>query len=202
MKKNILWICLGLIALAGLVFWGSVLTENLQMNMPSASDRPGQENGGNLAASQPVEEIPSESTELPADPTRPTPPAKVPPLREGEDLQARIEALSQEVYSLADYYVAQLAYLESEAHETFSELSEEEQTEENRRTIFIRCIKDVKNMEGACDDRVDEICNELGSLLLKTDGRMNLVSEVRFSYAKAKEPVKAGFLEKYADYFE
>lgn len=201
-KKNIFWICLGLILLAGLIYWGSVLTEDLKANMPPALDYSGADATEKPTASQPDdsqnETSPTESTGVPGHPSMPS---QVPPASEGEDLQARIDALTQEVYDLADYYVAQLAYLESAAHRTFNALPQEEQNEENRRTIFIRYIKEVKNMEGVCDDRVDAICNELGSLLLKTDGRMNIVSEVRFDYAKTKEPVKTQFLEKYADYF-
>lgn len=213
-KKNIIWICLGVALFAGLIVWGNVLMKQMEEKTPTVNVAPTTEAVESTKPTSAVEstEPPTESeaeqpTQMPTvpepteEPPRPTPPATVPPTSEGEDLQARIDALVQEVYGLRDYYVAKLAYLESTAHEEYEKLPAEKQTEDKRRSIALDCIDEAYAMESECDARMDAICSELSLLLLKTGGKMNLVNEIRYTYAKEKETAKTQFLERYAVYF-
>lgn len=216
-KKSIIWICLGAILFAGLIVWGNILTKNLEEKTPTVNVAPSTQAAESTqpptasegespappteSAGQPPEQTQSTATAPTQEPLHPTPPPTVPPTSEGEDLQARIDALVQEVYGLKDYYVAKLAYLESSAREEFDSLPAEKQTEDKRRSIALDCIDEAYAMESECDARMDAICSELSLLLLKTGGRMNLVNEIRYAYAKEKEEAKNQFLEKYAVYF-
>ena len=215
-KKNILLIFLAVPCLVGFMILGNSLTKKLEQETPPVvlpTEKPTEEH---IEKEDPFEiqpattETPSSSQESdsgegestqPPETVKPTAPPTVPPSTEGEDLQARIDALIEEVYALKDYYIAKLAYLENEAREKYNALPEDQRTSEKRRSMALNCVDEAYALENECDRRMNEICSELSYLLLKTDGRMNLVNDIRYAYAKEKEQAKSAFLEKYADYF-
>lgn len=224
-KKNILWIALAVAFLAALMVFGNILTEKLQEKSPpvvvpadtqvtektepteTASSQETENSSEELPSeshnSGSTEEIASSQTASQESSPRPTAPPTTPPTSgEDEDLLARIDALVTEVYGLKDYYIAQLAYLESAVLAEYEALPAEQQTPEKRKKMALDCIDQAYALENECDSRMDEICSELSHLLLKTDGRMNLVNDIRYAYAKEKEQAKSQFLEKYADYFD
>ncbi len=229
-KKKAFWIIFSLLLLALLLLLGRYLTENRQnveeppvveATEPSFETEPSSseeesvpEESSSEDISQPSEDTqgtePSQSTaeepssqqpptEAPQPPT--APPTTPPTSEEGEDLQARIDALIAEVYALRDYYTAQLAYVESSARAEYEALPPEERSPERKQEIALACIDQVYALENECDSRMDAICNELAYLLLEIDGDLTLVNEIRYAYAREKEIAKSEFIEKYADYF-
>ena len=127
-KKNILWIFLAVLVLAVLLILGNRLTEKMLRDTPPVVLAPSESELQEAEKTEPSsiqEELPVESTteQVQEEETtsateatsqesapRPTPPSTTPPASEGEDLQARIDALVAEVYGLKDYYIGQLAY--------------------------------------------------------------------------------------------
>lgn len=226
-KKNILWITLAVVFLAALMVFGNILSERLQEKSPPVivpsdtdvpektepteteetapsqkEDEPSEENPTESQGESSAQESSSSETASQESHQRPTAPPTTPPTSgENEDLQARIDALVAEVYGLKDYYIAQLDYLEASVLAEYEALPPEEKTPERRKKMALECIDQAYALENECDGRMDEICSELSYLLLKTDGRMNLVNDIRYAYASEKEQAKSQFLEKYADYF-
>ena len=218
-KKNILWIFLAVLLLGGMIVLGNSLAKNSQEDTPPVIVNPGESDLQVPETTEPLsqEEVPTESSSAeqqgnvdeestsasPEETTtpKPTAPAVTPPASEGEDLQARIDALVAEVYALKDYYIAQLSYLESAILSEYDALPAEEKTPERRKSMALECIDEAYALENECDSRMDEICAELSHLILKTNGRMNLINDIRYTYAKEKEQFRSSFLEKYAGYF-
>ncbi len=218
-KHRVFWIASGLL-LALLLVFGSVLIKHMQTGEKPAvilagqqtepeeplppetsQDEAGPSNAPSVTeqTQEPDEPSPSESDATPVKPT--APPTTPPTSGEIEDLQGRIDALLAEVYALREYYTAQLAYLEADARAQYEALSYDKRTKENKQSIALDCIEKAYALEDECDSRMDDICSELGHLLLRTDGDMNLISQIQYAYAKEKETAKNQFIERYADYF-
>lgn len=158
-------------------------------------------------ASSSETEAPSASETTRPPETEPIPTTEAPTTQEPtentdlEAAEARIDELVAEVYTLRDYYTAQLATLEASAIAEYEALPPEERTPERKQEIAFRCIDAAYALEDACDSRMDAICEELSYLLLQTGGSFSLVTDIRYAYASEKETARTEFLNKYADYF-
>ncbi len=225
-KKKILASSLAAVLMALLLVLGSILLKpKLSPALPpvtepatesSLPESTGEEASAAEPSSQPLsqestseetQESLQESSEAPSQaPTEvlspPVPPPTTPPAEEGEtDSQAQIDALIEEIYALRDYYIAQLAYLESSILAQYEALPQEEKTAEKRQELALSAIDSAYALERECDGRMDEACTRLSYLLLQSNGDMSLINRVRYAYASEKEQAKRAFLEKYADYF-
>lgn len=127
-----------------------------------------------------------------------TEPDEEPTTAPAEDLQARIDELIDTVYALKDEYTARLYAIEAAAIAEYKALPENEKTEENKRQIALRCVDEAYALEKECDGRIDDICYELGVLLIKNGGKMALVNEIRYVYASEKTAAKNELTERYA----
>lgn len=115
-----------------------------------------------------------------------------------DDPQERIDELIAMVYALRDEYTARLYAIEQAGINEYNALPQEEKTSEKKREIALRCVDEAYALEKECDGRIDEICYELGILLLKTDGDMTLINEIRYVYASEKTAAKNELTERYS----
>ena len=145
-------------------------------------------------------------TEPPAEDDAPTEPPTEddaptePPTEDDAEIQAQIDALIARTYALCDEYTARLAALEAAALAEYNALQPEKRTEDAVRAIALYYADQAYYLEGECDAIMDEICAELSFLLLKIDGDLTLVNDVRYAYAQKKAAEKARFMSAYAGY--
>ena len=135
-------------------------------------------------------------TEPPTEDDAPT----EPPTEDDAEIQAQIDALIARTYALCDEYTARLAALEAAALAEYNALQPEKRTEDAVRAIALYYADQAYYLEGECDAIMDEICAELSFLLLKIDGDLTLVNDVRYAYAQKKAAEKARFMSAYAGY--
>lgn len=148
---------------------------------------------------QPTQELTEDRVTKPSASDEPaTEPSEESTTRPDNDPQARIDELIAMVYALRDEYTARLYAIESTAIAQYKALPPEEQTEEKKRQIAMDCVDQAYALENECDGRISDICYELGVLLVKSGGNMNLVNEIRYVYASEKTAVKNELTERYA----
>jgi len=117
-----------------------------------------------------------------------------------QEPQARIDALIESVYDLRDYYITQLDVLDQSAREEYSGLEDADRTRDRRDDIASRYIKAAYSLEAECDGIIDDICTELGTLLLETDGDFTVINRVRYTYASEKVAKKDEIARNYSEY--
>lgn len=114
--------------------------------------------------------------------------------------QSRIDELIARVYALRDHYTGQLASIEAGGIAEYRALPEEEKTESRKKNIALSCADRAYALEGECDSQMDDICRELGLLIIDVGGDMDLVNEVRYAYASEKASVKNSYFSRYSEY--
>ena len=153
---------------------------------------------------QPTEESSSaaetaqeESTENQTDATTEQPESTTEPTQENLQ-QARIDELIEMVYALRDEYTARLYQIEQNAIAQYRALPEEEKTAERKQEIALAAVDEAYALEKECDARINEICLELGTLLIETGGDLTLLNQIRHVYASEKTAAKNELTERYA----
>lgn len=181
---------------------------------PESTPSPSHDSTEQPSSTQPSESLPAESappTEgtsqapdetAPPQPSENTPTPTTPPetTDPGTALQGQIDALIARAYELRSYYTGQLAALEASALAEYHSLAPESRTSEAAQSIALRYMDIAYAMEDTCDGQMDALCQELGILLLESNGDLNLINDIRYAYAQEKQAAKSHFLSEYMGY--
>ncbi len=183
----------------------SSVPEDSTQDVPEESEQPTQETDPtSYESEQPTQatESATQETELPTQNTQPpTQETELPTQSEAqENPQNRIDELIAMVYALRDEYTERLEQIVQAASDEYHALPEVEKTQEKKQEIALRCTDKAYALEKECDGKIDEICLELGIELIKTDGDMTLINEIRYAYATQKAAAKNELTERYGSF--
>ena len=113
-----------------------------------------------------------------------------------EETISRVDELIAMVYELKDEYTARLYAIEQAGIAEYNALPVK--TEEKKQEIAMRCVDQAYALEKECDGRIDDICYELGVLLIQENGDMSIINRIRYVYASEKTAAKNELTERYA----
>ena len=159
-------------------------TEELQETELQATEEPSQMQEESTTA-QPTTAQPTQTASEKESATEPT-----------EETISRVDELIAMVYALKDEYTARLAAIEQAGIAEYNSLAEK--TEEKKEEIAMRCVEKAYALEKECDGRIDDICYELGVLLVQENGDMSIINKIRYVYASEKTAAKNELTERYA----
>jgi len=120
----------------------------------------------------------------------------------GNDSKAIDKAIStgvSKMYALKAKYVSKLGEIERNVYEEYTNLPKEKQNESSKKSILMKNLNYVAEMEQKCDDEVANTLSELESDLIELKGDTEIIKILRDAYKNEKEIKKSYYLSLYND---
>lgn len=110
----------------------------------------------------------------------------------------KVSRLIGKMYVLKSQFTGEIAAIEAEAKEEYKSLPKEERKSQSAKLrIGAEALDKATGLERRCDAEVEQVLNELTSVLNETNQSTKLVDEIRSSYEREKELTKSYYISKF-----
>ena len=144
--------------------------------------------------STPAEKPPADPAPQTRQPTAEKAPEAQKPVPSGPTYEQQLKALSDKVYALKDSYLKALDDLQAEAIAAYKAMPKEKRTGKALASFVSTYISKGNALEKQCDAKMDALVGELTQLQKKYGQSMELVNQVKYTYANEKSLKKAWYM--------
>ena len=145
--------------------------------------------------SKPVEK-PQTTTPQAQQPTGEKAPEAKPPVQSGPTYEQQLQAIADKVYALRSQYLKALDDLQAEAIAAYKALPKEKRTGKALASFVSTYISKANALEKQCDGKMDALVGELTQLQKEYGQSMELVNQVKYTYANEKSLKKAWYMSE------
>lgn len=117
-----------------------------------------------------------------------------PPVPSGPTYEQQLKAITDKVYALRTRFLGALDDLQAEAIAAYKAMPREKRTTKNITAFVSTYISKANALEKQCDGEMDKMVGELTQLQKKYGQSMELVNQVKYTYANEKSLKKAWYM--------
>ena len=181
----------------------SVTAEKTPVVTPSDPPRSEQSNPVSVPETPKAEQTPSTPAEKPQtnppraqQPTGEKTPEAGPPVPSGPTYEQQLQAIADKVYALRSQYLKALDDLQAEAIAAYKAMPKEKRTGKDLASFVSTYISKANALEKQCDGKMDALIGELTQLQKEYGQSMELVNQVKYTYANEKSLKKAWYMSE------